>query len=155
MKRLLTAVLFFSLITACDDEDDKNSNAIDEKISEVESTMTAGTWEITYYVDSGDDETATFADFTFTFSEGATNNLSATDGANTYTGSWSATNDDDSDDDNPDYDDVDFNIAFASPPDFAELTEDWEIISMTASKIELRHVSGGGGGTDLLTFEKK
>ncbi len=49
---------------------------------------------------------------------------------------------------------VDFNIFFASPADFAELTEDWNIISYSASKIELIHVSGGNGGTDLLTFEK-
>ncbi len=51
--------------------------------------------------------------------------------------------------------DIDFNIFFASPADFAELTEDWDIISHTASKIELKHVSGGNGGTDLLTFEKQ
>lgn len=49
---------------------------------------------------------------------------------------------------------IDFNIFFASPADFAELSEDWDIISHTASKIELKHVSGGNGGTDLLTFEK-
>lgn len=49
---------------------------------------------------------------------------------------------------------VDFNIFFASPADFAELTEDWNIISYSATKIDLIHVSGGNGGTDLLTFEK-
>ena len=50
--------------------------------------------------------------------------------------------------------DIDFNIFFASPADFADLSEDWDIISHSASKIELKHVSGGDGGTDLLTFEK-
>ena len=50
--------------------------------------------------------------------------------------------------------DIDFNIFFASPADFAELSEDWDIISHSATKIELKHVSGGNGGTDLLTFEK-
>lgn len=50
--------------------------------------------------------------------------------------------------------DIDFNIFFASPADFAELTEDWDIITHSATKIELIHVSGGNGGTDLLTFEK-
>lgn len=49
---------------------------------------------------------------------------------------------------------IDFNIFFASPADFSELTEDWNVISHTMNKIELIHVSGGNGGTDLLTFEK-
>jgi len=51
--------------------------------------------------------------------------------------------------------DIDFNIFFASPADFAELSDDWDIISHTATKIELKDVSGGNGGTDLLTFEKQ
>ena len=50
--------------------------------------------------------------------------------------------------------DIDFNIFFASPADFSELSEDWDIITNSSSKIELMHVSGGNGGTDLLTFEK-
>ncbi|WP_420319776.1 hypothetical protein [Flagellimonas sp.] len=49
---------------------------------------------------------------------------------------------------------IDFNIFFASPADFAELSEDWNIVSYSANKIELIHESGGDGGTDLLTFEK-
>ncbi|MCW5515726.1 hypothetical protein [Muriicola sp. Z0-33] len=49
---------------------------------------------------------------------------------------------------------IDFNIFFASPEDFSELTEDWNIISYSPNKIELIHESGGNGGTDLLTFEK-
>ena len=35
-----------------------------------------------------------------------------------------------------------------------QLSEDWEIIFLTNTKIELRHVSGGNGGADILTFEK-
>ena len=49
---------------------------------------------------------------------------------------------------------IDFNIFFAAPEDFSELTEDWNIISYSANKIELIHVSDGDGETDLLTFEK-
>lgn len=49
---------------------------------------------------------------------------------------------------------IDFNIFFATPEDFSELTEDWNIISYSANKIELIDVSGGDGETDLLTFEK-
>ena len=58
------------------------------------------------------------------------------------------------DDDDDDYGDVDFNIVFSTPADFEELTEDWHIISISNTKIELTHVSGGNGGTDFLTFER-
>lgn len=77
--------------------------------------------------------------------------LSASNGPNTFIGSWIIMNNNSNDDS---LDDVDFLISFAAPNNFAELSEDWEILSRTASKIELKHVSGGGnGGTDLLTFE--
>ena len=83
---------------------------------------------------------------------GAGNILSATNGTNTYSGTWSVTSDN-SNDDSPS-NDLDFNIAFAAPANFADLTDDWNIISYTATKIQLIHVSGGGGGTDYITFEK-
>ena len=50
---------------------------------------------------------------------------------------------------------IDFNIFFAAPEDFNELSEDWNIISFSENTIELIHESGGNGGTDLLTFEKQ
>ena len=83
---------------------------------------------------------------------GAGNILSATNGTNTYSGTWSVTSDN-SLDDSPS-NDLDFNIAFSTPANFADLTDDWNIISYTATKIQLIHVSGGGGGTDYITFEK-
>ena len=49
---------------------------------------------------------------------------------------------------------IDFNIFFASPEDFNELSDDWNIISYSATKIELIDESGDGE-IDLLTFEKQ
>jgi hypothetical protein len=37
--------------------------------------------------------------------------------------------------------------------DFEDLNDDWDIISHSPTKIELKDVSGGNGGTDYLTFE--
>ena len=51
-------------------------------------------------------------------------------------------------------DDDHFVVFFASPPDFADLSDDWSIVSVSTTKIELIDVSGGNGGTDYLTFEK-
>ena len=48
----------------------------------------------------------------------------------------------------------DFNIFFASPEDFEELSDDREFISRSGTKIALIDSSGGNGSTAYLTFEK-
>ena len=65
--------------------------------------------------------------------------------------------DDDSDDDDSDDDDddeIEFNIFFASPETFSELSEDWEILSYTSDMIQLIDEDDDGLDTELLTFEK-
>jgi hypothetical protein len=114
------------------------------------NTATQGTWRITSYVDSGTNETNHFVGYNFTF--GASNVLTATNGTNTYTGTWSVVVDN-SNEDNPSSD-LDFNIAFALPPDFVEITDDWDVVSYTATTISLIDVTGGNGGTDTLVFIK-
>ncbi|HEX6892677.1 MAG TPA: hypothetical protein VF141_18345 [Chryseolinea sp.] len=150
MKTAMFVLLALFFIVACDDDDNNNSTS---EVTKVRNTVVNGQWKITYFFDTDTDETDNFAGYVFEF---ASNDiLTATKGSTNVSGSWSVTDNDSGDDhSNGDYDDIDFNISFASPADFEELTEDWEIISLTSTKIELRHVSGGGGGTDLLTFEK-
>lgn len=145
-KSLIHSVILILIgISSCT----KDDNNVSIKNSIV-STVSAGTWKISYYFDSDKEVTSSFSGYNFTF--GSNDVLSASNGASTYAGSWSIMNNNSNDDDS--LDDVDFLISFASPASFAELSEDWEILSRTASKIELKHVSGGNGGTDLLTFEK-
>ena len=150
--KLISAFMFLFIATAfssCTDEDDTVvNNSVDP--TPVINVVNNGTWRITLFNDSGVDETLNFTDYDFSF--GASNILSATNGTNTYSGTWSVTSDN-SNDDSPS-NDLDFNIAFSAPANFAELTEDWNIISYTATKVQLVHVSGGGGETDYVTFEK-
>lgn len=114
---------------------------------QVINTVSTGTWRIVFYEDSGVNETNQFSGFNFTF--GGSNVLTATNGTATYTGSWSVTSSSDSSND------LDFNIAFTTPANFNdELTDDWDILSRSNTKLELIDISGGGGGTDYLTFEK-
>lgn len=143
----LAGVLFFT--TACSSDDSSNSSP-NTIIQEVVSTVSSGTWRITSYVDSGTIKTNNFTNYNFTF--GASNVLTATNGTNTYQGIWSVMHDD-SNDDNPGSD-IDFNIAFTTPATFVDLTDDWDILERTSTKIRLVDVSGGNGGTDYLTFEK-
>lgn len=144
---LLGALFMLNVASMCSSDDD-NSPAEDP--TPIINTASQGSWRITLYEDSGTNETSHFTGYNFTFGSGSA--LTATNSTNTYTGTWSVTNNNTSDD-SPESD-LDFNIAFSSPADFADLTDDWDIISYTSTKIQLIDVSGGNGGTDYLTFEK-
>lgn len=151
MLPILGCVLFLTTASTCHKDDDDSSRNDDRRENNiVEQTVQQGSWRITYYYDTDSDETGRFSNYTFSFNSG--NVLVATNGDNTYNGSWSIT-DSSSGDDNP-HGDLDFNIAFSSPASFSELTDDWDIVTYTSTKIELIDVSGGNGGTDHLVFEK-
>lgn len=155
MRKTLNLAMIFLLSFAmmsstCSSDDDGGDTSNAAEIIAIENTAESGNWTITYYYDTDTDETSDYDGYAFTFSPDGT--LTATNGVNTYNGSWSVT--DDSSSSSSSDDDIDFNIFFASPPDFEELSDDWDIVRYSTSKIELIDVSGGGSGTDYLTFEK-
>ena len=75
--------------------------------------------------------------------------------SNVSSGSWIISYYYDTNSGDDSLDDLHFNISFASPPYFAELTDDWDIVAQSDSTIELIDVSDGNGGTDYLTFQKQ
>lgn len=151
----LLMMLSFSLMstTCSSDDDDGSPNDNSQQIVEIESTAQSGTWRITNFNDSGQDETSDFNGYDFSFNNDGS--LVATNGSNTMTGTWSVT-DDSSSSSSSDDDDIDFNIFFPVPDsnDFEDLNDDWDVVSTSATRIELIDISGGNGGTDRLTFEK-
>lgn len=147
---LLSLIFVLNVASTCSNDDDGNTETQQDPTSII-NIASEGTWHISLYEDDSIDETHHFTGFNFTFNN--SNILTATNGTDIYTGSWSVTNDD-SDDDSPS-NDLDFNIFFSSPASFAdELSDDWDIVSYSSTKIELVDVSGGNGGTDYLTFVK-
>lgn len=136
------------ILTACHSEADETSADV-VQMSAIIATMKAGTWHITNYVDHGVDKTSNFTDFEFTFDSG--NALTATNGTNIYTGFWTVTNTP-NDDQSPN-NNIDFNITFSAPAHFEDITDDWDVVSRTETKIVLIDV-GGSGSVDNLTFEK-
>ncbi len=146
MKSIKSIALLLLVAFACSDDNSDTTNQ-----STVISIASSGTWRITYYYDTDKEETSSYAGYNFTFGSTA---LTATNGTNTYTGTWSVTDSNSNDDS---MDDLDFNISFNNPPapsSFEDLSDDWDIIEVTDTKIKLIDVSGGNGGTDYLTFEK-
>jgi|SRR5690606_59386 len=137
--------------TCSHDDDDGFPNDNSGQIQQIENQAESGTWRITSFVDSGQDETSDFTGYNFLF--GSNGTLTATNNNLTQTGSWSITDSNSNDDSS---DDIDFNIFFNVPESnvFEDLNDDWDIISYTDNMIKLRDVSGGNGGIDTLTFER-
>ncbi len=150
LKATLVIFIYTGLAMSCNKDDD-NSQQQNTTIPQTINTAQSGSWKVTYFFDSDHEETGHFTGYVFTFNENGS--LVAVKGSTTVTGTWSVTDSNSSDDDGGS-NDTDFNIFFASPADFEDLSDDWDIISVTNSKIELTDVSGGNGGTDFLTFQK-
>ena len=144
MKNLIyLSILLFTL--GCGDDPNPDENP---KVEEVESIVSNGKWQITYFFDTDEEETDKFTGYTFQFLPSGS--VVATDGPASVSGAWSVTDQADTND----AEDIGFSISFTTAPLLNELSDDWEIISATNTIVELRHISGGNGGTDLLTFEK-
>ena len=139
MKKAFLLMAFVALcFSSCDKNDDNGITA-----TVVSNTVTSGTWRVTYFWDTDHEETSNFSGYSFTFAGG--NVLTAVNGGTTVTGTWQTGTDNST---------VKLVISFATPANFAELSEDWHVLERTDTKIRLRHISGGSGGTDYLTFEK-
>ena len=151
---LLMTFMFFS----CDSSDDNVENSVMD-LTEINATATSGSWVVARFEEDGVDQTSNFFDYSFTFDIDGILNVAKEDLL--IKGSWSITSDsnsnynDDSSLDADSNDDVHFNIFFSSTSNFEELSEDWEIVSYTETRIELKHVSGGDGSIDVLVFEKQ
>jgi hypothetical protein len=151
MKKLnlINCILFNFLIcfsiTSCSSDDDNNNpnNTLKETI---ENDTQSGTWRITKFIDSGIEETSDFSGYNFTFK--STGVLNSSNGTNSFDGTWNISPA------GSNLDDLELNILFNLMNDFDGLTDDWDFISQTSTKIELIDISGGGEPDDLLTFEK-
>ena len=146
MKKLFYSVLAIAALfmsVSCNNDDDDPVIVNNIPVTPV-AAITSGAWRVTLYQEEDNVQTDHFTGYNFVF--GTDNTITASNGVNTYNGNWSFENDDSSSDD--------FNILFASPDNFAALTEDWDILETTATKLRLKHTSGGDGSIDYLTFEK-
>ncbi len=109
--------------------------------SDFETLLTTGSWFVTYYFNDTD-ETSDFAGYEFTFATG--NTAQAVSASNTVNGTWSLTNSNT----------PDLNLFFGTNAPFDELDEDWDIVEATQDIIKLKHISGGDGSVDFLTYER-
>jgi hypothetical protein len=144
MKQTFVLTLIVISLMGCD-EGVKETNQ-----SRMLGIMQEGTWRISYYYDTSVDETAIYSNYTYEFDPSSI--LSATDGANSFSGTWGIIDTDPFVDTLPD---LNFNILFSSPPSFAKLSANWKVIEATDTKVKLSSTGGSNGGTDYLTFDRK
>ncbi len=141
--KLLAPMLFVvAALVSCSKDDKTTATGITE--AQVNTIIVDGTWDVSSYSEAGVDQSSDFSGYAFDFN--ADGSLVAT-GPATKTGTWDSTTDSGK---------VKIPIAFASETDgpFESISDDWFVLTATNQKIELKHVSGGDGSIDLLTFEK-
>ena len=149
IKSAVLSVILTLVFISCRREPINSSNLIRNEITQY---MTSGTWRVSYFNDSGDDETHHFSGYSFRFDGNGT--VRASGLLATYNGFWSITDCNGSNDHNS-IDDLHFNIHFNLDNDFDDLNDDWEVLSYSPYQLALFDISNGGSGTDYLTFSRE
>lgn len=141
---ILTLVFIASFLTMCSKDDKTTAPGI--TAAQVNTNIVAGNWSVTLYNENGTIHTSDFSGYSFVFNTGGA--LVATNSPTIKEGTWSSGTDSGS---------VKITIDFTATEttgSFESISDDWMVLTSTATKTELKHVSGDDGSIDLLTFEK-
>lgn len=115
----------------------------DSSSTDTGQIVTSGTWKVTLFTDSGNNETTDFNGYTFTFNDGGT--LTAVKSGVSKTGTWSVSSSSNK-----------FNIDLGPKIDtnkpLGELTDDWKILARSATEIRL--TDDNATSNEFLTFTK-
>jgi len=134
-RKMLCVITIFALFVNACKKDDNNSGPFTDP--------TAGTWKVSLFTDSGKDETAEFAGYSFIFNSGGT--ATATKSTVATTGSWSINS-------SSNKFNLNFGVKSNTNKPLGELTDDWVIISSNSTEIKLKDDNEGSG--EVLTFSK-
>jgi hypothetical protein len=119
------ACLFYTgllclFVFSCSDDDNTSPRNTAE--------ITSGSWHVALFKDSGNDETADFNGYSFTFAANGT--ATAISGGNSKHGTWSINSNV-----------TRFNLDFGAKTDankpLGELTDNWVVVSITTTEIKL------------------
>ncbi|MEM9867731.1 MAG: hypothetical protein AAF765_08600 [Bacteroidota bacterium] len=125
------------LVKVCNDSGDDNN------VTEARNTILGGGWNVTSYTKNGMDMTDNYNDMDFNFSMMHQAEVSINDEP-IAAGLWRILKEDD--------DTLKFYLNLEENATLSELTEDWYVVSVGASKIELVHEDEDA--TETLVFEK-
>lgn len=142
MKKL-ALILSLIFLVSCNTDDDAG-DVVTNEFEQIKIILPQGEWKVSNFYESQADHTADFESFTFTFKEDGT--VYGQTDLYTENGTWN-------------YESTsEFGeqlvLQFSGTTPFDEITEDWKIVSLSISKIELSKVSSNEEDTKLLTFSK-
>lgn len=133
LSSLLTVMTLF--VTSCD--------PAANLISNTSQVAASGTWRVTLFTDSGNDETAGFAGYVFTFSSGGM--VTAVKDGVPQNGAWGVSS-------SSGQFNIDLGQKGGSNQPLGELTDDWKIISNSTTEIKLQ--DDNTAGNEFVTYTK-
>ncbi|WP_281542486.1 hypothetical protein [Maribacter aestuarii] len=123
----------------CDD------SANDGDVPEIRNIMMGGEWNVASYIEDGMDSTVDYNGYSVQFM--ADHQISVLEGGQAFgAGLWRALRDSE--------EGLKVYLNFGDSFPFDELTDDWTLVSITDTRIELKDISGGDGSISTLVFEK-
>jgi len=102
--------------------------------------LSDGLWNVASYTEDGFDETNDYNGYQINFDA---NGTVIADNGTSINGTWSVEN-------SGNILVLDFGVSIP----FDEFNDDWDVISVSDTQVILQDVSGGNGGTDILTLQK-
>ncbi|MFC4632432.1 hypothetical protein ACFO3O_00825 [Dokdonia ponticola] len=124
----------------CEDNDGGGGNG-DNTLLEDILTAENSVWIVSSYIEEGIDETADFNGYEFEFNIDGT--ATATNSGDVTNGTWAHVENE-----------TELLLNFGTTVPLDELQDNWDIISVTETQIELQDVSGGNGDTDTLILTR-
>ncbi len=122
-----------------------NDQANDGDVAEIRNYMLGGDWVVTQYKEDGIEQTANYQGYSLAFSP--MHRVTVSEGQDPFLdGLWRVLRDDEGK--------LKLYLNLDGNSLFEELTDDWDIVSVTNTRIELKDISGGDGSIDNLVFEK-
>lgn len=142
MKKIL--ILLAVVVFASCSKDDKAGDAHTTKFEQIKTTLPEGQWKVSTFIVGQSDKTSDFESFVFTFNQDGTM-IGDTD-LFSETGTWIY--------DNTSSTSEKLVLLFGETDPFPELNDDWDILSVSNSRVELSDNNNAAGGTLLLSFTK-
>jgi len=108
--------------------------------NDLANVLSDGLWFVATYTDDGTDETVDYNGYQLDFNIAGT---VVADNGTPINGTWAVQSSGNI-----------LVLDFGTSIPFDEFNDDWDVISVSDTQVIVQDVSGGGGGTDVLTLEK-